>query len=97
MIRVLLTDDHDATLLVECPTEAAAEELGYAAIFSDGGVSAWRVPEAGRPVTADLVRQLREGSSLSNLELDADTSSSASRQHFIDTGEYLAKGEADSV
>lgn len=42
---VLLTDNNNATFLVACPDGEGAERVGIAAIFNDGGVSAWRLPD----------------------------------------------------
>jgi hypothetical protein len=44
MEYVLLTDNDDGTALIACPDQAAAEQVASAAVFNDGGVSAWRVP-----------------------------------------------------
>lgn len=64
---VLLTDDDNATALVECEDQAQAEATAAAAVFSDGDVSAWLVP--GRAFTdaelvADLLRESNNCSAL---------------------------------
>jgi hypothetical protein len=65
MIRVLLTDD-DGSLTVWCPDMATAEKLGRAAIYSEGGVSAWKVTA---PVEFDpmLIQWLRSGFSVAEI------------------------------
>lgn len=69
-VFVLLTDNDDGCMLVACPDSQSAEALGSAAIWSDGDVSAWRIPT--RAVTLDgehdaILDQLREGSGLHEL------------------------------
>jgi hypothetical protein len=58
--RVLLTDDHDRTLLVECEDTNQINELGAATVFGSHGVSAWVVPDEAVPWSDDLVRRLDE-------------------------------------
>lgn len=64
---VLLTDTDDSTMLVECPDHATAEKVGRAAIYSDGGVSAWIIPVTpyvdGSHI-GTLIQALRSGSSI---------------------------------
>ena len=67
MIRVVLTDD-GGSLTVWCPDMDKAEKLGRAAIYSDGGVSAWKV---GAPVefTPMLIQWLRSGFSVAEIRV----------------------------
>lgn len=63
---LLLTDDDDGTLLIACEDREQAERLASAAVFSDGGVSAWLVPartlEVGNGVDEDyLIQHLQDG------------------------------------
>lgn len=68
MKYVLLTDD-DGGILVACPDEAAAESLGAAAIFNDGGVSAWLVPARAIGWDYERVKEiLAAGGSLADVE-----------------------------
>lgn len=67
---VLLTDSDNATMLIACPDDATAQEVAGAAVFSDGGVSAWLVPERAVYVGASwysIVDKLREGWDITNL------------------------------
>lgn len=41
---VILVDGDDQVMAVRCPDEAAANEVGGAAVLSDGGVSAYLLP-----------------------------------------------------
>lgn len=78
MIRLLLTDGHDDTMLVEFASADDAGHVGMAAVFSDGGVSAWLVPEVavdGDTHKDRLLDLLREGSNIDGVRsaLDAGT------------------------
>lgn len=64
---VLLTDTNNDSLLVSCADAGEATALASAAVWSDGGVSAWLWPEDCVRVNADMVRDLREGASIANL------------------------------
>lgn len=66
MIRVLLTDNDDQSLTVWCPDMDTAEKLGRAAIYSDGGVSAWKI-NAPIHFTPMLIQWLRSGFSLDQI------------------------------
>lgn len=63
-ILVLLTDDDDSTLLVQCPDEGTAQRVGGAAIFNDGGVSAWRVPTHAHTDLDLIIARLKESDNL---------------------------------
>lgn len=68
-MRVLLTDNDDNSLLVDCPSVLEADEVGQAAVWSDGGVSAWLVDGAMEiPYSPEVVEQLRAGARISALE-----------------------------
>lgn len=64
---ILLTDDNDGTALIACESAELAEEIGAAAIWSDGGVSAWQVPEVALVGSQDIVETLRGGGSCADL------------------------------
>lgn len=64
---VLLTDDNNATFLVAASTEDNAEQVAAAAVFSDGGVSAWRVPTMALRDNDNLRDLLRQGYNLNYL------------------------------
>lgn len=66
-ILVLLTDDQDSTLLVHCPDAESANHLASAAVFNDGGVSAWLVPTTSRPVTPEIIDGLQRGDNIASL------------------------------
>lgn len=55
---VLLTDD-DGCALVACKDQTEAEEVGRAAIYSGGGVSAWLLPDRVLTDAAMVQRTLR--------------------------------------
>jgi hypothetical protein len=72
MIRVLLVDgEGDNTLTVFCPDMDKAEKLGRAAIYSDGGVSAYKV---GAPIhfMPELIQWLRSGFSVAEIRTALD-------------------------
>lgn len=58
---VLLNDNDNGAALVQCATMADAEAVGAAAIFSDGGVSAWLVPKRAIEDSEALRERLRDG------------------------------------
>jgi hypothetical protein len=70
MVYVLLTDTNSGTLLVACPNQETASEVGSAAVWSDGGVSAWLVPDLATTQINEVIAGLREGYYLSQLNLD---------------------------
>lgn len=65
---VLLIDQDDGTALVACPDEETADQVGAAAIWSSGGVSAYRVPTWALADTEAVVERLRDGRDTSELE-----------------------------
>lgn len=85
MIRVLLTDD-DGSLTVWCPDMDSAEKLGRAAIYSEGGVSAWKV---GSPIPFDpeLIQWLRSGFSV------AEVKQALTDRHLVDSSDSEQGGE----
>lgn len=70
MKYLLLTDKDNGTALVACRDSSEADRLAAAAVFSDGGVSAWIVPDLAIVATDDLYDQLRDGHDTSSLDGD---------------------------
>lgn len=64
---VLLTDSDDGTALVACPDPQAAETVAAAAVYSDGGVSAWRVPPRAYAKHRKAAKILRKGGDTNDL------------------------------
>ena len=64
MRYLLLTDNEDGRLLVACADYEEMEKVGAAAVWSDGGVSAWPLPEKAIVADAALIEQLEEGQEL---------------------------------
>jgi hypothetical protein len=58
-VDVLLTDRDNSTYLVRCPDIDTAERVAAAAVFSDGGVSAWLVPDEPGHVVGPTITDLR--------------------------------------
>jgi len=71
-VLLLLTDDDNATLLVRCLDQAGADHVGRAAIYSDGGVSAWVVPTHAFTDAAVIAGRLHEGGDLSDVHDDLE-------------------------
>lgn len=67
MKYVLLTDSDNGCALVQCTDETEANAVAAAAVFSDGGVSAWLVPTMALPDSEALRDALREGYSTYDL------------------------------
>jgi hypothetical protein len=66
-VPVLLTDSDDNTIVILAANMAEAERVGGAAVYHDGGVSAWVIPSHGFRRTAKVVKVLRRGGSVSDL------------------------------
>ena len=64
---VLLTDDDNGTILVSCQDTAQAEALARAAVFSDGGVSAWYLPSLVVRHADWMLVELQESANTSHL------------------------------
>jgi len=58
---VLLTDNDNGAALIQCDTMRDAEVVGRAAIFADGGVSAWLLPKRAITGSENVRSGLREG------------------------------------
>lgn len=68
-LLLLVGERHGDVMLVECQTEDQRERLGRAAIWSDGGVSAWPVELDGAESYSDrLVELLKQGFQLHQVE-----------------------------
>ncbi len=66
-VFMLLTDEEDDVVLIACPSQEVAEEVGRAAIWSDGSVSAWLVEPQAITNTTTVIKRLREGHSVVGL------------------------------
>lgn len=73
MIYVHLIDVDDATIVVRCADEAAAERLAASATMSDGEVSAYIVPTEAISDSGALRAYLRAGGDVKGLN-DAEFS-----------------------
>lgn len=89
MIRVLLVDD-GGTLTVWCPDMDTAEKLGRSAIYTPGGVSAYKV---GSPIPFDpeLVQWLRSGFSV------AEVKQALADRHLVESSDSEQGGESDAT
>jgi len=65
---VLLTDSDNDSLLLSCESAERATEVAGAAVWSDGGVSAWLWPEDVVPLTDTHIQDLREGARIADLD-----------------------------
>lgn len=64
---ILLVGNDDSTMLIECPDLGTAEKVGRAAIYAEGGVSAYLIPTApytDMPSIGDLIQLLRSGATI---------------------------------
>lgn len=98
-------DPHDTTALAEAVRARALELFTHGSARAIGGeqsveIASWEVKGSRRAVEAlefhtQRVRSHAERTGTGNaLPLVLDTWSSASRQHYIDTGRYLPAGDA---
>jgi hypothetical protein len=100
MIYVLLTDNDNGTALIACEDHEMAHQIGSAAIYSDGGVSAWLVPDQAIPASDDIIKQLRDGEDTADLHeaanrylpitMEADEAARL-RRHLIDRHDETAE------
>ena len=67
MHYVLLTDNDNATAMIGCPDAETADTVAAAAVFSDGGVSAWLVPDGCFTSTQEIITMLRDGADCDDL------------------------------
>jgi len=65
---VLLTDSDNDSLLISCESAERAVEVAGAAVWSDGGVSAWLWPEDVVHLSDEHIQDLREGAQIANLD-----------------------------
>lgn len=73
MIYVLLTDSDDTTVLVACADQNTADEVGSSAIFADGDVSAYIVPDWALTNTNEVIDRLRKSQNCTDLaDLEGD-------------------------
>lgn len=72
MVKVILIDTHDEVLVVDCADDAEAEAVGAAAIWSDGGVSAYLLPEGSVKASKALFEALRDGGRIDDVRKVAD-------------------------
>lgn len=72
MEYVLLTDDESGYALVACPDRDNADRVMSAAVWSDGGVDAWRLPAHAFTEVQRVIDTLTDDgncSDISNLNL----------------------------
>jgi hypothetical protein len=67
-VYVLLTDNDDGYALVACPSGADATSLASTAIFNDGDVLAWRVPDSAITDWERVREILRDGGGINEIE-----------------------------